>query len=430
MTLYIEEFDINQMAQDVVSTIQPLLDKNGNELVMECDPQIGTMRADLTKVRQTLFNLLSNATKFTEKGKITLSINRVTTELGERVRMAVSDTGIGMTPQQLGRLFQAFTQADDSTTRKYGGTGLGLVISRKFCQMMGGDISVESEAGKGSTFTVDLPVVVNDPSQIEASSAKGTEATSPVKAAGGLVLVIDDDPNAAEIMKRALEKSGYSVLVASNGQEGLKLAREKRPQAITLDVMMPGMDGWSVLSALKADAETADIPVIMATMVQDRQMGFALGAAEFLTKPVDQEKLRAALARHCSQPQAEVLIVEDDTINRDMLRRILEKENLTVREAENGSVALEMLATHVPSLILLDLMMPVMDGFQFLSVIRRNPKFASIPVIVVTAKDLSEDDRHRLNGSVQDIIQKGAMDRERLLREVCEMISRARSAST
>jgi CheY-like chemotaxis protein len=423
MTIYLEDFRPAEMINDVVGTIQPLLEKNANRLDVRVADDLGEMRADLTKVRQTLFNLLSNASKFTEKGVITLSANRIPTEHnGDRIRLSVSDTGIGMTEEQLGRLFQAFTQADASTTRKYGGTGLGLVISRKFCQMMGGDITVESRAGVGTTFTVDLPAEVRELAEEIPAPAAAKSAQPGGKAK--TVLVIDDDPDAADLMARALERSGFATLRASKGGDGIELARKKKPDAITLDVMMPGMDGWSVLSVLKGDPATAKIPVVMVTMLQDRQLGFALGADDFLTKPVDAEKLRGVIAKHAGQPHAEVLIVEDDPASSDMLGRLLQKEKLGVLTAENGSAALEVLATKRPALILLDLMMPVMDGFEFLRIVKTEPQLAGIPIVVVTAKDLTASDRERLDGSVQAIIQKGAIERDKLLREVCAMVAK------
>ena len=431
MTLHLEEFNLTAAIEDVVGTIRPLLDKNANRLDLRLAPDLGLMRADLTKVRQTLFNLLSNATKFTERGMITLAADRVPSEQGARIRLRVSDTGIGMTPEQLGRLFQAFTQADASTTRKYGGTGLGLVISRRFCQLMGGDISVESRAGVGTTFTVDLPAVVAplpEPEPVNASTPSHPAPASdlPRPSHRRTVLIIDDDPDAADLMGRALERAGFATLRASKGGEGIVIAQQQQPDAITLDVMMPGMDGWSVLSVLKSDPVTAKIPVIMVTMLQDRPLGFTLGAADYLTKPVDAEKLRAVLARHLAAPNAaaHVLVVDDDPASRDMLHRALVRENFSVAEAENGSVGLERLAERRPDLILLDLMMPVMDGFEFLSILAREPQLASIPVIVITAKDLTPADRDNLTGSVREVFEKGALDRDRLLHDVCAQVSK------
>lgn len=422
MELYVEEFDMHEMLESVVSTIRPLLEKNGNTLESDWPNDIGPMKADLTKIRQALFNLLSNASKFTEAGTVKLLARRVTISGVDRIRIEVSDTGIGMSDDQLSRLFKAFTQADSSTTRKYGGTGLGLVISRQFCRMMGGDITVASELGQGSTFTVDMPSTVIVPTAKAKTDGAGSVATVGLSDGRRTVLVIDDDETARDLIKRGLEAGGYAVLLAPDGATGMDLARKNQPSAITLDVMMPGMDGWSVLSMLKSDPETAEIPVVMVTMLQDRQLGFALGAAEFLTKPVDADKLRKTISRYAPDQPDDVLIVEDDPVNREMLRRMIEKEGCKVREASNGSEGLQCVAQHKPSVVLLDLMMPVMDGFEFLSILRQNPDASGIPVIVVTAKDLSDADRARLSGSVHAIIQKGAMDRDKLMRDVCAML--------
>lgn len=418
MTLHIEEFDIAQMLAEVTTTINPLILNKSNTLSLRCEAT-GTMRADLTKVRQTLFNLLSNAAKFTERGQIILHARR--SGDGSRVEFDVVDSGIGMTPVQLGRLFQAFTQADDSTTRKYGGTGLGLVISRKFCQLMGGDIAVISTHGKGTTFTVDLPATVAPP--IVAPEAPAEKTTAQRSAPRHLILIIDDDADARDLLRRQLEKAGYEVAAAASGEEGLQMARTLKPTAITLDVMMPGMDGWSVLTALKTDALTSSIPVIMVTMVQDRQMGFSLGAAEFLTKPVDQPKLASILTRMCGELASLVMVVEDDANNREILVRMLERQGYRTVEAENGQIALDLIAEEVPSLILLDLMMPVLDGFEFLAALRKNSSHGKIPVVVVTAKDLSQAERDEIQGSVEQVILKGAVERDKLLSEIAELIA-------
>jgi len=289
MTVYLEDFDIKTVIEDVASTVSPLIQNNRNSLEISCDPDIGTMRADLTKFRQTLFNLLSNASKFTRDGKISLKAFLISGVPG-KIGVSVEDTGIGMTPEQVNRLFQAFTQADDSTTRKYGGTGLGLVISKRFCEMMGGSISVTSEPGGGTTFTVELPRHGSEIS--EPQKPAFVLPASPASESGGLVLIIDDDSDSSALLARGLEKHGHRIQIASSGPQGLEMARTLHPVAITLDIMMPGMDGWSVLTALKADPSTSGIPVIIVTMLNDRRLGFALGAAEFLTKPVDQQQLR------------------------------------------------------------------------------------------------------------------------------------------
>ena len=435
MTLFLEDFDVEKLVGEVAATVQPLIEKNGNTLEIECPADIGTMRADVTKLRQTLFNLLSNASKFTEHGVIRMKVDRVVSDqysvssegLGSGdvplptancrlLTFRVTDTGIGMTPEQIGRLFQAFTQADASTTRKYGGTGLGLAISRKFCQLMGGDITVASEFGVGTTFTVTLPATVEEAPAAETLAPRPQPA---IRSSQSTVLVIDDDASVRDLMQRTLVKDGFRVEVAADGQRGLELAKQLQPAVITLDVMMPGMDGWAVLTALKADAETADIPVVMLTIVDDKNMGFALGAADYFTKPIDWHRLSAALKKHRRSASAQtVLVVEDDAATREMFRRTLEKDGWKVIEAENGRFGIERVADEVPAIILLDLMMPEMDGFTFMQQLRARPDCRDIPVIVITAKDLTPEDLKRLNGEVERIMQKGATGAEQLLAEV------------
>ncbi len=426
MTSYCERIDIAAMIGEVESTVFPLVQKNQNQLEIILSPDIGTMHSDLTKIRQTLFNLLSNASKFTEKSQIQLRVERYTEQGTEWIRFAVQDHGIGMTPVQVGRLFQAFSQADDSTTKKYGGTGLGLAISRMFCQLLGGDITVVSTPGEGSTFTVVLPVEAPKEDVPATDTAPATSAVSSETkdTARALVLVIDDDVDARTLLQRKLEKIGYEVLCAADGIEGMALARSRTPDAITLDVMMPGKDGWTVLSELKADPLTSSIPIIMVSMLQNSEMGYALGAVEYLTKPIDHERLVAILDKFRSARASHVLVVDDDETSRHLLIRMLEKENYRTSEAENGSVALERVAADTPSLILLDLMMPVMDGFGFLAAISRDPAYRDIPVVVVTAKDLTRDDRDALSGRVDQVIAKGAIDRDKLLTEISELIAR------
>ncbi|MEE8265464.1 MAG: response regulator, partial [Acidiferrobacterales bacterium] len=424
MDLFLESFDIAKMVADVATTIQPLVAKNANALRVDCGDDLGAMRADLVKVRQALFNLLSNACKFTERGTVTLTVSQETADRIPWIIFRVRDSGIGMTPEQMEKLFQAFSQADVSTTRQFGGTGLGLAISRKFCQMMGGDITVESTFGKGSTFAIRLPVRAADAKAgAEAPTKERPVSATAVAETAPMVLVIDDDLTVHDLMQRFLNKEGLRVVAAADGKEGLRLAKELRPDAITLDVLLPSMDGWAVLTALKADPALADIPVIMITIVDEKQVGYSLGVADYLTKPVDWKRLTSILRQYQRADAAcRVLLVEDDARTRKMLRTRLEKQGWPVIEAENGRVALERMAEGAPDLILLDLMMPEMDGFQFLDHVRAREGWRSIPIIIVTAKDLTEDDRQRLNGYVEGILEKGAHNPEDLLREICAVV--------
>ena len=418
MDLYLETFEVGGMLDDVVATIDALIKKNNNTLRIEREGELGSMRADLTKVRQVLFNLLSNAAKFTEQSTIELSARREKTDSGDRLTFAVEDSGIGIASDKIGKLFEEFTQADASTTREYGGTGLGLAISRKFCQMMGGDVTVESELGKGSTFTIRLPA------EVDPLAADSDEAGEHVSVAGQCVLVIDDDATARELMERSLVSSGFGVVLAPDGDTGLRLARETRPAAITLDVMMPGKDGWAVLKELKSDPQLRNIPVIMVSMIEDRNMGYALGAVDYLTKPVDRRRLSQIVSQYrCQNPPCPILVVEDDNETRELMRRTLEGDGWDVAEARHGREALERVRERTPDVIILDLMMPVMSGFEFLGELRSVQAWRNIPVIVATAKDLTGEDRKLLSGDVEAILEKGAYTRDQLLEQVRDLVS-------
>jgi len=423
MELYFESFPIAPLIEDVVKTIQPLAGKNGNQLVLKCPPDIGAMHADQTRVRQALLNLASNANKFTERGTITIDVRRTPGDGREWITIAVADTGIGMTPEQTARLFQEFVQADASMTRKYGGTGLGLAISRRFCQSMGGDIKVESEVGRGSTFTIHLPAEVRteQPTPVVAHSTPAPPQPA-ISHDSRVVLVIDDDLTVRQLMERYLEKEGFSVFTAADGIEGIAITREIRPAAITLDVIMPDLDGWTVLAALKGDPQLADIPVVLVTIVDEKQRGYALGATDYLIKPVDRERLVGVLRSLCGRVAGSLLLVEDDDATRAVIRQALEREGWAISQAENGRVALDRLAQMRPDIIVLDLMMPEMDGFEFLAELRGRAEWHDIPVIIVTAKDLTDDDRRRLTGGVKRIIPKRAYDCEEWLRELARLL--------
>jgi CheY-like chemotaxis protein len=324
-----------------------------------------------------------------------------------------------MTAEQVAGLFQPFSQADASTTRHYGGTGLGLAITRHFCRMLGGHVAIASEPGKGSTFTISLPVAVGQ---------SGEERREPL-AVGDTrttVLVIDDERATHELLERELGARGYRVVHAPGGIEGLRLACEIRPDAITLDVIMPEMDGWAVLRALKADPGLRDIPVILVTILGDREMGYALGAADFLTKPVDAEALARALSRYaegCDRP--EVLMVDDDPTARDVLRRLLAKAGWQATEAADGRECLAVLERLRPAVVLLDLMMPGMDGFEVLEAMRREEAWRDIPVVVVTAKDLSREELDWLRIHAERVFLKGAYDCAELIELLDSMIVRS-----
>lgn len=421
MEIYLEQVDLALLVRDVSTIIQPLLDRNKNTLkVLGARPGL-MMTTDVTKVRQVLFNLLSNATKFTNNGTVTLDLNASDPSW---ISFTVRDTGIGIKSSHLQKLFQEFTQADSSTTRQYGGTGLGLSISKRFCEMLGGNITVSSELGQGSEFVVRLPITL----QAIETTSENLAASSAVRNSNGTILVIDDEESSRAILRTFLNKEGYRVETSSNGEDGLRMARELKPNAITLDVMMPGKDGWEVLAQLKSSPELMDIPVIMLTMSGDRQIGYALGASDFLNKPIDRSNLAAIMRKYrLETAMQQILVVEDEANNREMVRRMLDREGCTVTEAENGKVALDKLKYYTPDLILLDLMMPQMDGFEFLTHLRNHPRWRAIPIIVITAKVLTGEERKHLNTQVQRILEKGEYSQEMLLQELRSLLDTSRT---
>jgi CheY-like chemotaxis protein len=332
------------------------------------------------------------------------------------VEFVVADTGIGMTEEAIGRLFAAFSQADASITLKYGGTGLGLAISREFCRLMGGDITVVSAEGEGSTFTVTLPAQVGEVEPVDTASVAGHVVT---------VLVIDDDPAARDLLRRTLEKEGYGVVLAASGEEGLRLARSQPPPAaITLDVIMPGMDGWQVLAALKADPATAAIPVVVITMLDNTNVGFTLGAAGFMTKPVDRDRLASVLRQQTTLTTGPVLVVDDDPAARELVRRQLQGGGWEVAEAENGRVALERIAERRPALILLDLVMPVLDGFAVVAELQAREDWRDIRRRGHRqGHDCCRATRAQRRGPAHH--SEGSVTREALLTGVRELVARA-----
>ena len=406
MEVFAEPFEVEPTLREVAATVEALFAKKNNALVLELEPGLGVMISDVTKVRQMLINLLSNAAKFTEGGTVTLSARRTGDAPNPSLLFEVKDTGIGMTEEQLAQLFQRFQQADASTTRRFGGTGLGLSITKAFASMLGGQVEVESQSGQGSRFTVRVPAEIPESAESRADTNVGSSADpSRQKPDREIVLVIDDDPAQRDLMTRFLEREGFAARTAHDGVNGIEMARTLRPRAILLDVMMPGMDGWSVLHSLKSDPDLEAIPVVMVTFVSERGLANSLGAADYVLKPVKWERFRQVMDRF-RHAEGDVLLVDDDADMRQQIRKALEKDDWTVAEAGNGQEALALVARAVPRVILLDLTMPVMDGFSFLRALREMPRCADVPVVVLTARDLTRDDRRRLQSASQ-VLSKG-----------------------
>jgi PAS domain S-box-containing protein len=421
--LHIEPFDVSALIQDLLTTVRPLVAKNRNVLDTDLGPALGSMRSDITKVRQVLLNLLSNASKFTSEGRVVLGVSRSSVDGREWVQFRVTDSGIGITREQRERLFQEFAQADASTARKFGGTGLGLAISKRLCDLMGGTISVDSEHGLGSTFAVSLPADLQPGIRPAEADTTASEVDRDAALPPDYVLVIDDDAAARELIARHLRKEGLTAVLAASGAEGLALARRARPLAISLDVLMPQMDGWTVLAALKADPSLADVPVVMLTIVGEHSRGYALGAADYLQKPIDGAALAAVLRRRIPTiARADVLVVDDDESARKVLARHLHALGCESRMAEDGAIALERCAERRPDLVLLDLVMPTMDGFEFLEQLRRQPSGNDVRVVVISGKDVNPAERARLNGQVIQIVQKHGSECDTLLPEVTRLL--------
>jgi CheY-like chemotaxis protein/anti-sigma regulatory factor (Ser/Thr protein kinase) len=414
MELYLETFEVETLIKEVIATIQPLTEQKNNKLEVQIDNSLGKMHADVTKIRQVLVNLLSNATKFTEKGIICLEIYREVEANEDWLIFNITDDGIGMTPEQQRKLFQPFTQVDASTTRRFGGTGLGLTITKQFIGMMQGTINVTSEFGQGSTFTVRIPATMKLAPVLQEQISSEVSFLSE---GHGIILVIDDDLIIRELLKNYLSRLGYSVAAAATGEEGLKLANKLRPDAILLDVKMPGLDGWRVLSTLKSDPLLSDIPIIMTSVAEERHKGYALGATDYLVKPVGRDQLATILKKYHigDDSQRLIMLVDDDRMTREVMASRLKDQGWRVFKAENGKVALEHLEDKKPALILLDLLMPEMDGFEFLTRLRQNQKWRAIPVVVLTSANLSTQDQAHLHGYVDTIVQKESCDRDELL---------------
>jgi signal transduction histidine kinase/CheY-like chemotaxis protein len=413
MDLYLEEVDLAGIIEEVRSIVEPLAASNANRLEIVCPAEIGTLYTDRTKLKQSLLNLLSNAGKFTHEGRVRLEVRPA----GSEISFIVSDTGIGMSEEQQGRLFQAFSQADVSTARQYGGTGLGLAITKHFCEMLGGRIAVESTPGRGSTFTITLP---DRGRAIPAAAAipEGAEHAA-------LVMVVDDDPNARDLLAATARREGYRVIEATDGETALALAREWHPDVVTLDVLMPRMDGWAVLTALKSDPGLAEIPVIIVTVLEDRGIAVSLGAAEFLTKPVDRPRLAATLRQHV-YGSGVVLVVDDESDSRGLARRHLAKLGWEVAEAADGVGALSWLSQNPrPAMILLDLVMPGMNGFAFLEEIAKHNEWRDIPIVILTAMPLDAAERELLAGRTREVIAKGADDLAQVLRRILVRLPKA-----
>jgi CheY-like chemotaxis protein len=413
-------FNAVHLLDQCVATATPLL-KSSVALVKRYDGDAMLVHSDQEKIKQILLNLLGNAAKFTHAGSITVSA----TIEDDALIVAVADTGIGIDAGALARIFEEFQQADTSTTRRYGGTGLGLSISRSLARLLGGDIDVASAVGSGSTFTLRIPQRYGTH-----ADAPAREASTPLLREPGtrgratnrpLVLAIDDNRDDLELLRENLNESGYEVVGAANGEEGLTKAKALRPQVITLDVMMPVKDGWQVLFDLKADPATRDIPVVMLTIVDKKPLAYELGAADYLVKPFDNAAIVASLTRitrrNGGRAPRRVLVADDDPQVHDMVRQLV-GEQYELRVATDGIDALAAIDRERPDVVLLDLVMPRLDGFGVLERMRAHPSYRTIPVVVLTAKSLTAAEAIGLEAGVTNVVRKQGLAADVLIREI------------
>ena len=404
MELDIHELSLKTLVQEVSDTSLTLVQKNKNELKIVQDPNIDLVQNDSVKLRQILFNLISNASKFTENGTITLGY--LTDPKNKNLlKIYVSDTGIGIDKDKISKVFEEFGQEDAATTRKYGGTGLGLSLCKKFAELMGGTIVLDSVKGKGSIFTVMVPLNVQKakPTKEEA----GENQNKKVETGRKVILVVDDDKQARDLIKRNLEKENYIVFTATNGDEAIEIANQKNPHLVTLDIMMPKKSGWDTLKELRSYNKFKDTPVVMISMLDDDKTGILNGADGYIKKPVTKEHLIKVISSFKDKMKNNnIMIVDDLKDNRDIIKKHLKDYNFNFFEAENGKVGIEKLLKHPCDGIILDLMMPVMDGFQFLTEVKNYNQLKDIPIIVLTAKDLTTDEVIKIEKDVSLVIQK------------------------
>jgi signal transduction histidine kinase/CheY-like chemotaxis protein len=431
MDVFASNFSIAPLIDLCINTSTPLVNP---KVVLEkqVDESLNQIYSDQDKIRQIVLNLLSNAAKFTHEGRILLSVNREGEDL---LRIDVKDTGIGINQESMPRIFKEFQQADNSATRQYGGSGLGLSISRNLARLLGGEISFVSELGKGSTFTLTLPLVYKNPSVV--SNEAGEVAIASIKlkpeldwqisrrpaeeSARKRILVIDDDPDALYLLQENLDPREFSLTGARDGWEGLRLAHEQQPQAILLDIIMPGVDGWQILHDLKEDPATMNIPVILWTIVDKKALGFRLGASAYLLKPLDAVAVRETLNRvigHDLRQQKRVLVVDDDPNIADMVRQVLPEVDFVVESALDGEAGLEAVEENQPDILLLDIVMPRLDGFGVIERLRLKPETRDLPIIVISAKDLSGHDIQKLNETVTQVLKKQGLSGQKLVDEI------------
>ena len=445
MTINVETDDVPNVISNSLMTIESVVKAKGLEMKQEIEADLPLLKTDILKVKQILVNLLSNAAKFTDKGSIELRAFRK----NQMICFAVKDSGIGIEPKNLNLVFEEFQQIESSHSRKYKGTGLGLPISRRLARMMGGDLTVESDYGKGSTFSLTLPPEFKEPSaERSVPAAAPSRPPSPpappalrerkpaeppaaapkpdvVQTGGARILCVDDDPDAIEILRNYLVPEGYVVTPAHSGDEGLKLARETKPALIMLDIMMPEKDGWQVLRELKHDSRTKDIPVVIHSMIDNKPLALALGAVDVMPKPVEAQSLLSLVQRVCKEPGQYVLVVDENAEYATGLKKLLGNEGFKVQIASSGAAAAGIIKIGKPALIVLDPLMLMKDGFQLLRKLTEDPDLSKIAVVILSGREATEQDREKLMASLRDQVSRQVVAPENMTTVVRRILTKA-----
>jgi signal transduction histidine kinase/CheY-like chemotaxis protein len=432
VVLDLEEFDVAGVIRGRMEGIELIAQKNRNTVRFHAGDDLGTMVADEVKVCRILMNLLTNACKFTQNGEVTLSVTRQRADTGDSLLFQVADTGIGMSSEQVAKLFDRFAQVHEHSGHKGMGFGLGLANCLLYCESMGGTITVESEVGRGTTFTVRLPAVVQVDDRRPTAGADTTRAAAPAGpgSSANLILIIDDDASISELMQRNLGEEGFQTLAAHTGEEGLRLAKQAIPSAIILDVVMPGIDGWAVLAALKTDPHTSRIPVIMASMLDERERGMRMGADAYVTKPFSRDRLAGIIHKHLGgRPSPRILVVSEHADIGDRLQGLINDQGWEVVTAADSDAALHLIGSRQPDLILLDLPLDQSRGGGLIENVRNNPDWDLIPIMVMSCAELSPEDRRDLEDRVEKVLRKGLYNREQLLHEISVLVDAYRQKS-
>jgi signal transduction histidine kinase/DNA-binding response OmpR family regulator len=424
MEIYTESFEVRPVIESVCSVMRGMTRDRVPQFLVEVPPNLPLIETDLAKFKQVLYNLLSNAVKFSPADR-PIAITAMNAPAG-KLSISVSDQGIGIDPQHHQVIFEEFRQVDASVRRTFGGTGLGLALVKRFIELQGGTVRVDSAPGRGSTFTFSLPLQ----SQAAVVSRDALPAALPQRADS--VLVIEDDDHAYDLIASALSSAGYLPIRARHGEEAIKLARASKPLAVTLDVVLPGIDGWEVLKHLKSDDATRDVPVVIISIVDNRDLGLALGADDYFVKPVDRSRLLERVWELTSArgTKPRVLMIDDDASIHAVLGDELTRLGYTVESAFSGDDGVDAANESSPDVIILDLMMPGMSGFDVAGALKDNPATANIPILVLTSKDISDDERRMLHTKVSTFVHKGVSAREHLVREIRRLGARRATATS